>query len=1314
MMARRVGLGGLAAGVVGWAVLSEVGGAPIARNLADLGSGVEVRTSSQLLGSDPRDATGGLFSNTEPGNVLFADIEQSQVLDVVFPSPVRVRAIQVECSPWDPPRRLERVRISALSVESDTGWSVLADEDRPEATAWYGGFDRTTARLRFDFGRCLDGVGDRVIEIRVFDVPLDELRPRLRPRPHSLQTPFPGKVELDAWGWHGAITYQRDSREGVGLDYFRESIIDESYAWGANLLEVYPPYFFPQSWPFEWPDGDAIPRPESYVFWDTPSWRVETFRELHRLAHERRMLVQWFCHPEIVPGERVSATFDDPDKIRENLSAVRKIGRDYSDALRDGWRDCLDGFGHEHWFVDAGGRTAAAGWTANPGMYFYSTHNWHPMPEPAYSKSMMCAGSWDLRGRDDEWLFPGDFGSVPLSYQADSRTFGPPPDVWAGWSRYGGGTHPDWIAEQVTDFARRRLRSGGRPDATAIWWLGEPSPTLPPEYRTYVYGVCQDPMRSAVAARLRTTGVGGHMDLVGTLRRSGIRRRYDFPAASLFIQNNYMRLYRDATFDTGVLFADPNRVANYGRGSGALRLSGGFFQTRVDGGAEEAETVFEFGDPDGASSEFRPVFVVPVAGSVTYVASEVSLVGSTVFSAGEWDGSNADLRGEGGYEAAEVLTVQAGTAEGVPGLLAPPPRGPREVTLRIPLAPGDYRLELGQRGTGASESVLVFLDDRIVGRMQTVETGDIPAGHAGAMHALGPIRVREDGTHELSLRMPVGDGFHVDACRLAYMGALSGHEAAAGAEPYEPACLVDADSASAADVPAALGRCPYALPEELALSALLEPGTYRLEVGLLPGDGPTSVDVFLGERYLGGYAVAGDDRAVEVPFCASRGGREPLRLSAKEGAGHGFDFIRLVRVSRGWKTARVVEPAGHFAAFEEELYLPTTSGPLRQTTRYSMVADSPIVMADVWRRAEGPASPRTVMPLPGYDLIESAVPAPGGGSVGTWVFRPRTEGRPDLAVLAVRDGGFSRGGGSPGEGAFDVSMPFEGEDRFRMALVLLDGLYSRADLPALAAWLAQDEPRVELRDGRAVVENPFPVPLATCVRVAPRPLSPYYVCERGSDGVDRWAFRGAQESGEQPGTDLLRVYLPPKGACRVMADGYIDGLVRPGWGCQYVMALSRIEGAGGGVRLDVDVLSLTPFLFAPRVEVSGRVASVSLDGKPWHYFDENVVFLPGVLGCYSLDVRFGEPTVPHLCRTSALVTGTTFEGGVLGVEVGRHDWCPQLPEGMEMAGLIALAGRGVEGADGAVVGECAEGRVMVHFAGGFRLLLKDGGSGAGR
>jgi hypothetical protein len=501
------------------------------------------------------------------------------------------------------------------------------------------------------------------------------------------------------WGWHGQIDYQRPRRESAGIDYFKSAIVDESASWGANLLEFYTPDMT-HGFPMGWSDNDPIPRPETY--WGglfDPLWPRTEMYELTEYAHRRGMLIHSFFHPNPVGGDiGVFAAF------------TEKTWRDMSNPLLLGWEHSWDGFGWEWFPADQEAVITSALWKYNPGTYLHSTAIL-PAYTPNFSGAWMCArgrlGGINACGLSDSWrhvLHP----PLYLAYQADCRSKRPSTREWGGWAGYGGGSYPDWILRQVNDFARDRLDAD-----SAIWWLGEPESTLPPEYRDYVYGISMDPIRCAVACSLAATGEGGYRETVVRLSADpppGYVSGPPFPQSTSILQNNYMRLYRRSDDDEGVLECDPGGLARF--------------------------------PGDRPSSQ---VLRMKTTGWPVQELSEV------VLTLGKKDGG-ASGDGPGGYSRFCDIGPEVGP---LPNRIAyeADPEWPGALRIHFDAKVGRHLIRIGQLAEETPSTLEVFLDGRPIGFYLT-EPSD-------AVHEFG-FGVVEPGPHEVTISIQKGPGHGVD------------------------------------------------------------------------------------------------------------------------------------------------------------------------------------------------------------------------------------------------------------------------------------------------------------------------------------------------------------------------------------------------------------------------------------------------------------------------------------------------------------------------------------------------------------------------
>jgi len=382
---------------------------------------------------------------------------------------------------------------------------------------------------------------------------------------------------------------------------------------------------------------------------------------------------------------------------------------------------------------------------------------------------------------------------------------------------------------------------------------------------------------------------------------------------------------------------------------------------------------------------------------------------------------------------------------------------------------------------------------------------------------------------------------------------------------------------------------------------------------------------------------------------------------------------------------------------------------LEETRRYVATTDSPYFLVNVERRvSDGLHDITTTLNFDGYDK------ATVGDSQLTDAQSFDVDGA-KLPVIALHD---SRGRNvdltlivldAPQLSSLDwykdshLNLNFKEveSDAFAIAVVFPDFM-EEGNIEELSKLLRDEGFSVSLgAEGEAEIANPYNMPIAAAVRVEDADDNPYFVRERGW-----WLFRGAQPSLATAGQDFVKVYLEPKETVAVARYGYLGGVVKPGWGCQYTVALKDPQKTATGGACEVRVLSVTPLLFAPRVEFAETVSSVQLDGKPWHYFDEKCVFLPNKTGTHSMEVAYGEPQTPHVTRTFAMVEATELNEDGLTVDAKLPVWTKELPGDLKFTAAVKTMGRKVkevrggetawQSADGALV-RFLPGQVTVVF-----------------
>ena len=902
-----------------------------------------------------------------------------------------------------------------------------------------------------------------------------------RQQPHSVDRRFPGLPYIAHWGWHAQISYQRGDREIVGLDYYKKRMIDEPFAWGANLLEFYAPDMSPDrniGYPFEWKEDDPIKRPSGYWSgkWDG-KWNIQKSRELFTEAHSHDMLVQIFYHPDPIRG-RMSKEV----ALESQRQYCEFQSRELQNPLLYGWQASHDGFGTEWWGHSQTGEFVPFIWKYNPGTYRYSTAKL-PKTGPHVSGTLMCAfaryAGINACGHSDRWRYMFH-PPLYLSYQADCRSMKPSTrDAGRFFGDFGGGSTPDWIVRQAFDFARDRLYLD-----SSLWWLGEPLATMREEERPYVYGASADPLRCALTMTMRSVGSDGYRAKAITTVPM-IPEQYvssePYPQDTTLIQNNYFRLLRMADGDRGVLQYDPLRLAYYhktDRPRPCVELSPNFITAEVEPVATDSKK-------SSADSE------------------------RVVFSVGDIDQSNKELKGKGGYDKRYVYRASSASEFPAEFRYEQSPDWPQEVEIPLDLPVGRYELD-------------VYVYDV-----------DHPA----------TMEVTLDG-HSVGYYFPIP---------------------AKGAEKK---------------------------PTRMTLPLNLDQSNrHKLTIGVSKTLRP--------------------------------------RDSKQSGLAHKVDAIRIRRIGTESVYSRPLASIGHRAQLEE-VAVKDAAGECRQRRVYQVDSDWPLLRVDFTNESPEPRQWRTRLALPDYLDVDQVHQKVGADARPFWVAKSREKDHPELVLMVDGD---AKMDWDKQAKQMVITTPKSKRSQCSLAVLVNDGLFPQVDTVPLKSILFAPTRKIALADTQAdsPVEVKNPLPVARCEVFETDSTGPYFVAEQNRDGQRWWLVRGGQSSGDK---HYLKLYEQPQGKSLVQRYGFIQDVVKPGYGCQYSLAIRDTITPN---QCEVEVVKTGPFMFAPRIEWKKPFDTVRLDGKPWRYFDGQLIFLPNRPGRYTVEVESTggskAPKAPSLART---------------------------------------------------------------------------------
>lgn len=288
-----------------------------------------------------------------------------------------------------------------------------------------------------------------------------------------------------------------------------------------------------------------------------------------------------------------------------------------------------------------------------------------------------------------------------------------------------------------------------------------------------------------------------------------------------------------------------------------------------------------------------------------------------------------------------------------------------------------------------------------------------------------------------------------------------------------------------------------------------------------------------------------------------------------------------------------------------------------------------------------------------------------------------------MRIVLLEDGGTTRV--ARDDAGLRLFAEVSRAQTLRFATTLRD-----ADAEALAGYLGEEPVAVSRETLADAVAGEASFPRERLVRVQNPAKGPYFVKEGGwwrvrgaqplheseeawrayLDAYDAWVPKADPESiPELPyGDDLVRVHLAPGDAPALQPWGYIDGHARPGWGSQMQMLLGEVSATGCTAR----VLTVTPYVYAPRVDFADRFTEARVNGAPWAYHDGRHVFLPQRPGDYLIEVARGGEATPTVATTTASVERARFEGDTLSVGLGLPAYVFKVPDALRYHLLVAF------------------------------------------
>jgi len=132
---------------------------------------------------------------------------------------------------------------------------------------------------------------------------------------------------------------------------------------------------------------------------------------------------------------------------------------------------------------------------------------------------------------------------------------------------------------------------------------------------------------------------------------------------------------------------------------------------------------------------------------------------------------------------------------------------------------------------------------------------------------------------------------------------------------------------------------------------------------------------------------------------------------------------------------------------------------------------------------------------------------------------------------------------------------------------------------------------------------------------------------------------------------------------------FIQEALRTAPGSQYLVDLADIKKQKTNVVFKARVKAQTPAVM-PAVDLVGSIAQATVNGKPWHYFEDHRLYLPKTEGTYEISVRLGEPDAPYLIGTQAIVSDMDWDGRTFRFKTGFPKYTKKLPRSVHFYAAI--------------------------------------------
>lgn len=421
-----------------------------------------------------------------------------------------------------------------------------------------------------------------------------------------------------------------------------------------------------------------------------------------------------------------------------------------------------------------------------------------------------------------------------------------------------------------------------------------------------------------------------------------------------------------------------------------------------------------------------------------------------------------------------------------------------------------------------------------------------------------------------------------------------------------------------------------------------------------------------------------DSRRAATPVDLNYTGKHTIELVATSGS---LNPATIEMVPAGVQH-RWVERGGHRSVLEETFQTGGDEDARQLTRRYTADNDCPWLRVDV--STQDHAAPHTLqLALGNYDQFVHAgtTETTSGAYEPDFVMRFRdTRGlAPELIMLCPEPYQVDKIVWDPRYGA---TITTRQSSETLTYYLMPGGVYEEEHLRELAELLAIPVPFVHIPEPHhsIAVRNNYDLPLTRTFVMDDPSSGRYFVQEDGW-----WHERGTQPSSEVPTHEFLKLRIPAHSTAYVQSEGYIDHIVRPGWGSQYLLAIRDIEPKDDRTACTVRVSSATAYVFAPRLEFANPFTRVTIEGRDWPYRYGRNVLLPTRPGTYRIEVQDTGRDTPHLIAASGRLMNGFWnqERRELHVQIGLQPWTHRIPEALDYFAIVDRAGYTLESIDGA-------------------------------